>query len=96
LLRVRKKPLFDLRIHSSKGEEIMSENNGYRPQQFPKPNTIPDGWDFSGLDTVSNNGHHHHNGHKPTGADTDNAPKMETFPKTNTFPGQWDLSGLTD
>lgn len=74
----------------------MSDNNDYRPQKFPKPNTIPSGWDFSGLDNASNDSHKRGDAHKTASSDADHTDKMETFPKTSTYPGQWDLSGLTD
>lgn len=75
----------------------MSHNHGYRPQKFPKLNTFPERWDFSGLENDSAYGDPARgHGFPPPAPGSDTAPKMETFPKTNTFPGQWNLSDLTE
>jgi hypothetical protein len=67
----------------------MNKNTDYQPQKFPHPNTIPSGWDYSGLENASRGQSQNDS------AMTDKTQKMETFPKTASFPpGQWDISNL--
>ena len=69
----------------------MTKNEEYRPQKFPRPNTIPSGWDHSGLENASRGQE------QKASSDKDSTQKMETFPKTASFPPeQWDMSSLKD
>ena len=69
----------------------MNINKEYQPQKFPSPNTIPSGWDYSGLENASRVQD------QKASTDTDSTQKMETFPKTASFPpGQWDAPSLED
>jgi len=69
----------------------MDKKHKYQPQKFPCPNTIPSGWDYSGLENASRGQT------QPPAEDVDRAHKMDTFPKTASFPpGQWDMPNLKD
>ena len=69
----------------------MNKNQEYQPQKFPHPNTIPSGWDYSGLENAGQGQI------QKDSANTDSTQKMETFPKTASFPpGQWDTTSLND
>jgi hypothetical protein len=63
----------------------MSQDNGYTPEKFPKPRTIPGAWDFAGLQSAFE---------ETAGQPSLGTRKMDTFPKTTTMPEKWDLTHL--
>lgn len=67
------------------------------PETFPKPRTIPEGWDFAEANNpVSNSSE---KGDSKLNAAAENGiPQVERspegFPITNTFPNGWDLAQI--
>jgi len=68
---------------------------GWQPDKFPKPRTMPDGWDLSSLSNANISNKSGENS-EATPRDQENQKEAihEAFPKIKTMPDGWDLSDL--
>lgn len=78
-------------------KESVDKNFSRSPEKFPKPRTIPEGWDFAEANNPTYNPSDNGNSELNTSS-VNGVPQVErspeSFPSTNTFPNGWDLTQL--